>query len=46
MENAGSFNIDINAKDNNGRNGFQLAKFHDSTEVVNFITKKWSNITL
>ena len=26
--------IDINIKDNDGRNGFQLAKFHDSTESL------------
>ena len=34
MDNAESYYIDINIKDNDGRNGFQLAKHHKSKKVA------------
>ena len=34
------FDFDLTAKDNNGRTGFELARFHGKVNVVNLIKRK------
>ena len=40
IENMQSFNLDLEAKDNAGKSGFQLAKIFKKFYVVNLIKKK------
>ena len=40
IDNAESFNLDISAKDNDGRTGFELAKFNKKFEIVDLIQRK------
>ena len=40
IENRESFNLDLSAKDNHGRTGYQVAKEFGQTDVINLIEEK------
>ena len=44
INNSQSLNIDLTARDNNGKTGFQVAQDEGETEVVNIIESKMPNI--
>ena len=44
ISNSDSFNLDLTARDNDGKTGFQLAQDEEESEVVNLIKSKMPNI--
>ena len=44
ISNSDSFNVDLTARDNDGKTGFQLAQDEEESEVVNLIKSKMLNI--
>ena len=40
MDNANHYNIELTKENDDGKSGYELAKFHGVTKVVNLIRRK------